>query len=220
MIHYVGIDPGLTGAIACLADRGDSIDYSRSWVRKAPTREVTLHTRSRAPQRRTTHDEARLVMLIDTMRRDAEDAQAGLVVTIERVWARPAARNDSAQGHGTQGAFALAYGYGLWIGALMQAGIEPHQVAPVTWQRALELGRGEGKLAIGQAVVSRHPELRPSIYGPRGGLMDGPADAIGIADYARRQGWRSLTSSGSTRSRSSEAADAGSPTATPGTAGR
>lgn len=83
--------------------------------------------------------------------------------------------------------FGANAGAALTLLECLLPGQKIHRVQPKRWQKEVGI-TAKGK-AIKKAVASLAHELYPEaeLYGPRGGLMDGRADALMIAHYLSLQ---------------------------------
>lgn len=85
---------------------------------------------------------------------------------------------------GSIGAFSLGQGCGLWLGMAAMRKMPIARITPQLWQRALLAGLPKGK---GSSLV-RARELFPGAASMLTRKRDdGPADALLIAEFARRQ---------------------------------
>lgn len=118
----VGIDPGITGALAVLwPDRVDVLDTPTG------TRLVGGKTRT-VLDPRTMADHLRLLLGVT--------AGTGTVhVVLEQ--AQPMRKEGRTQG--VASTFATGYGFGVWEGILGALGLPWQRVLPVVWKRAFGL---------------------------------------------------------------------------------
>jgi len=118
-MRVIGIDPGLTGAVAVLNMEGEvgPILDTPSFIMQGKRRD---------------HDAVGMyAMLNDFLENDDH-------VFIEQQQSRPEAA--------VQSIFKVGYGFGLWVGMLVARGIKYTAVRPQTWQAAMYQGAvGEGK---------------------------------------------------------------------------
>lgn len=159
---YVGIDPGITGAVVTLED-GELQFFD------APVISDGKHNRI---------DPEGCGALLRKI--DAERGDNRLVVAIEK------AGSFSPEGRkqGSVSMFGYGRGYGIWIGALAALEIGFAEVAPQTWKR--EVMRGAPKEKDASRTVARRlwPDQTEESLSRK--KDHGRADAALIAEYARR----------------------------------
>ena len=160
---FLGIDPGLSGAIVSLNEKGDLLAYS-----DAPTIATTKTRKALSPLS---------IGHLLIFEQGHGVAHGGCFAMIEQLGIRP---KQSAQSGATQGK-----GWGYWIGALAALAIRYQVARPQEWQRAVLHGQpGEGKDRALLYAEARWPLLE--LRTPRGRVLDGRADAACIAEYARQ----------------------------------
>lgn len=162
MITVVGIDPGLSGAVAVLHGREVHV-YDTPTIRtgRGARRAYNLQEMSR--------------ILHEVCGQYNPSA-----IAVERQQAMP--------GQGVTSTFSTGYGYGLWCGMVAACGVPMHTPRPVDWHRAVLRGMaGEGKQRSMLAAMALFPGL--CLTSPRGTkpTKDGRADAALIAEHVRRQ---------------------------------
>lgn len=164
-MHYVGIDPGLKGAIALFDPLAKVIQTVDIPIVKG--RKVKKKARSQT-------DYIALAEILQPyhVSSDKPADYTGLKVFMEHVWSMP---NDGAiQGHN----------FGLNIGAirgvLATYNVTPELVLPAKWKKHFDL-IGKDKMA----AVNKAVELFPvnDFFGIRGGVKDGRCEAALIAVY-------------------------------------
>lgn len=98
----------------------------------------------------------------------------------------------SLPGMSAKSNFAFGRNYGMIIAVLKARLMRISYVPPKTWQKAggVIIPRCTPASARKHITAQRVLQLYPGadIYGPRGGLKDGRADALMIAHYAKNQG--------------------------------
>jgi crossover junction endodeoxyribonuclease RuvC len=114
---YIGIDPGLSGALAALAADGALVALHDTPV-------LTLRT-SRG--NRQEYDISGIAVLLQPY------AGPSAHVIIEEAQAMP--------GQGVRSMFTTGYGFGIWMGLIGAFGLPHTRVRPATWKRALGLGK-------------------------------------------------------------------------------
>lgn len=114
---WIGIDPGVTGALAVLTDEG-------AWqLDDLPTIEVG--------KRR----EVDVAELVEVFRDHSYQGYTTQLVAIERQQPMP--------GQGLSSTFKTAQGYGALLGVLTAMGLPLMCPRPVDWKRAMRLGKGK-----------------------------------------------------------------------------
>lgn len=157
MLYYLGIDPGLDGALAIISDNG------RAQVHDTPT----LTTGRGAKSKR----EYALASLANLLR---PYARVPCRVGIELVGAMP--------GQGVSSMFRMGYGLGVWEAMLAAFGVSYTRVTPQKWKKAMLEGVGTEK----EASRLRAQQLFPHLDLARK-KDHGRAEAVLIAEYIRRQ---------------------------------
>ena len=152
-MRVVGIDPGLSGAIAVIED-GDIVDCI-----DMPTLALK---RGRKNRRELDHVELALAML-----RLCDGAAA---VFVERVQSMP--------GQGVSSSFAFGRATGIVIGLTAAQQVPLHEIAPVKWRRLVGLQSGSGKDAA-RALCKRNWPLSAPLWSRV--KDEGRADAALIA---------------------------------------
>lgn len=157
----IGIDPGLSGALAVLAD-GEALE-----VHDMPTRKVGDWNEV---------DAARLTAML----RGIRGGHVGAYVSacIEKVGARP--------GDGGTSAFRFGETYGRICGVLESLGIGYDRVVPHSWKRHYAL-TGCDKDASRQLALKRFPRMADRLARKKD---DGRAEALLIALWFEAKGTR------------------------------
>ncbi len=159
---YVGVDPGLTGAIVTLED-GELQFFD------TPTFKASGRSRIAADEC------ARLLERIDL-----ERGNNPLVVAIEKAGSfSPAGRKQ-----GSVSMFGYGVGYGIWIGILEALKIPYTEVPPQTWKRLLMTGEPKEKDASRAVARRLWPDQTEEALSRK--KDHGRAEAALIAEYARR----------------------------------
>jgi crossover junction endodeoxyribonuclease RuvC len=160
----IGIDPGLSGAIGVITP----LAYA---VHDVPTLEVRA-----GKKKRNRYNLAEMVRLLKQIRDEAHLNNYPVELWLEDVHAMP--------GQGVTSMFSMGRGLGNWEMASIALEIPLNYISPITWKKAIMAGQGKEK----DAAVYRAQQLFPSavLTGPKGGLLDGRAEALLIAEYGRR----------------------------------
>ena len=161
---FIGIDPGLTGALAVLDDEGAYMHvYDTPYIWRL--RERPRKARVRLP------DCVTMASLILRLVNAAQGATQ-LRVTIETQWARP--------GQSAAATFITGGGYWGWLGVLAAFGVEAMDVSPQAWKREYVL-LGKEKDASRGAAMGYFPTAPLSLK-----KHHNRADALLLAHY----GWQ------------------------------
>jgi len=165
---YIGIDPGLFGAVATISADGRLLG-----VVDTPTEVVRKNRKNRRQYlsgRMLTHLQQQIAW--------ASEIRIG----IEHVSAMP--------GQGVHSMFLMGYGFGLWHGlAIAASGVEVSRVTPQSWRKEF----GLRKVAKDSNRKARSVVLAKKLFPEAKQFLtlkkhDGRAEAILIAEYFRRKG--------------------------------
>ena len=157
MILWVGIDPGLEGAVVTIDENSTLISFARTPV---------LRDRGKVK-----YDVQGMVRAIN----ETIVSSGGMRVAIEDVHAMP--------GQGVTSMFTFGYGAGLWRGIAAGLGLTVHMVSPRQWSRLLGwMPQGKNqKLSAARRARDLWPSLPLDVK-----ANWGMADAALIAETARR----------------------------------
>lgn len=165
--HYIGIDPGKKGAIACLNASGSAARSYPMPVKKA-----------RGEGEPQEYDLDGLYHVFGLLRR-----LPNVRVGVEWPVAYPGTFGNVARD-----AEQFGRGKGYLHAFLWMMGFDFSMISPLKWKQKLGLpGKSwDAKSEQGRALwVAKYPHHAQTILGPRGGLLDGPLDALLIAHYMR-----------------------------------
>ena len=158
MKFFIGVDPGVSGAIAVTSSTLGLIQ-----VIDMPTVEVKV---GKSLKRRIS-PELLMVALREVVTPDC-------VAMVEQVRAMP--------GQGVSSMFAFGEAYGLIRGVLAGLGVRTHTVTPVSWKKEMALNKGK------DASRAMAAQLWPDQAGLFARVKDdGRAEAALIAEFARRK---------------------------------
>ena len=96
-------------------------------------------------------------------------------IAIEQVYSRT--------GQGVKSVFSFGQRFGELEGMLQTLSLPYVTILPQRWQKFCGVVPKSGKPGVYTAISSLYPEA--PLVGPRGGLIDGRCDALGIAHYLR-----------------------------------
>lgn len=177
----IGVDPGVSGAIAVLAPDGTASVYD------VPTVEVKVGKE----MRRRIDEPAIGRMLRPPVGRWPEETLATAVMCVERSQPmhEPTDRRRGPNGEGprmsSQANFRLGESFGIWKGAAAGVGIPCDTVPPQTWKAALLAGTAKDKAASLEAARELFPALAATHLTRT--KDHGRAEALLIAEWKRRQ---------------------------------
>lgn len=156
---YLGIDPGLDGAVAAVGGAFGPAVYD------TPTMTVAGSDGSK----KRVYAISRMAEILSPYRGVAGD----LLVLIENVHAMP--------GQGVRSMFSMGYGLGLWEGLLAGLGLPFERVTPQRWKKLMLDGQGKDKDASRFKAQALFPKAELHLK-----KHDGRAEALLIAEYGRR----------------------------------
>jgi crossover junction endodeoxyribonuclease RuvC len=156
MKTYIGIDPGITGAVAFLTDDGEI---------------EIVDTPTYQDGNRTRIDAAHCSNILNDL-----ILSDGVNVFIEK--SQPMPRDGCVQSFGT------GYSFGLWVGILAALEIPYTLITPQAWKKAMMPGEAKEKDA--SRIVARRlwPQQTEQYLSRK--KDHGRADALLMAEYGRR----------------------------------
>lgn len=135
MTIFIGIDPGLDGAIAFVKDDGSATVCSAPTGKVGKKRDYLL---------------ASMASLLDR-----QIDQIRYVAAVERVHSMPK--------QGVASSFNFGKGFGLWLGLLAGRGIPFDLVEPTRWKKVMLDGMGRDKDAARLRAQQLFPALAPQL---------------------------------------------------------
>lgn len=157
MTLIIGIDPGVSGAVATLPLYRDCSTVADMPIKQASRGKAALDV-----------DGQWLATMLDPF--------VQFTAYVEQVQSRPR----------QAGQFAFGMNYGRVLGVLEALGIPIVHVPASKWKPAMGL-RGEDKATSVALAAELFPHLKDQLYGPRGAPLDGRAEALLIAYYGSKQ---------------------------------
>jgi crossover junction endodeoxyribonuclease RuvC len=133
---YIGIDPGLSGALAVLASDGTLTALSDT---------PTLTLRARRGLRHE-YDVPGLATLLEPY----AGRQAHVVIE----------ESQPMPGQGVRSMFTIGLGLGVWLGILATLGFPYSRVRPATWKRSLGLTRDKEQARLRAQQLFPQADLR------------------------------------------------------------
>ncbi len=162
-MRFVGIDPGLDGAVAYI---GPNYDVRCSLMPTIPK------TKGRG---KFMYNVKSMKLMLQTFYREPLDLYVGL----EQQQAMP--------GQGVASMFSIGRGMGLWEGILTGLGVPYLVIHPRQWHREICRGLpGAAKEQSIQAAMTSFPMIDMRRSSRARVPHDGKADALNIAEYIRR----------------------------------
>jgi hypothetical protein len=155
---YIGLDPGLSGAIAVI---GDMLA-----VHDTPTTVVKSGKKNK-----TMYIESEIVNILSSYKAE-EIAMVGLE------------RQFPMQGQGVSSTFQTGMGFGMWIGILTALKLPFNLITSQKWKKAMLDGMGKEKAASCVRAQQLYPDIQ--LFTPRGRALDGRGDALLIATYIKQ----------------------------------
>jgi hypothetical protein len=89
----------------------------------------------------------------------------------------------SMPGQGVKSMFSMGQRLGELEGMLQALSISYDLVKPQKWHKACNIPPKSNKKQIAQHMLKLYPQAE--LYGPKGGLLDGRSDALGLMHYGR-----------------------------------
>jgi hypothetical protein len=168
-VVWIGIDPGLSGALAVLPD--GPIEFFDTPI---------TTVKSGKKMRNQMNASAIRLILESIIFRYGGNVSA----VIEKVSAMPSTHEgDRGASMGATSAFNYGKGVGIWIGLLAGCQIPYEEVHPATWKALLMRDMGKGK----DAGIVKATQLFPSVAKDLTRKKDhGRADALLLAYYGKR----------------------------------
>jgi hypothetical protein len=164
----IGIDPGISGALAVLHPNRQIEFYDTPTVQIRSGKKI-----------KNTMDTYAIVTILQGI-----TSQRDVMVTIEKVNAMPGmGAGGERQSMGATSAFNFGMGFGIWLGILAALRLPHQQVHPRTWKMAVMSDMGKDKDASRIKAMQLYPESVPSLTLKK---HHGRADALLLAEWGRR----------------------------------
>ncbi len=158
--YFIGIDPGLDGAIAIIYENDIEIYDTPTTTIKSGKKQKRVHRES---------------AMADILRIYSDTS---VFVIIEKQQSMPK--------QGVASMFSSGEGYGLWKGILAALKLPYETVSPKTWKKTMMSGMGKEKAASCYRAQQLFPYVATELFGSKGGAKDGRGDALLLAEYGRR----------------------------------
>ena len=160
---YVGIDPGLDGALAEIHDDG--------FIAIFDTPTLTIQSGKKKKRKYN------IAIIADLFHAHYNHEEGKVRVGIESQHSMPA--------QGVASVFSLGEGYGIWQGLIVAYALPLTYVTPQAWKKALMAGMPKEKDASVLRASQLFPKIANQLVTPRGRKLHGRADALLIAYYLK-----------------------------------
>lgn len=168
MIH-IGIDPGVTGAVAELNSLTRGVRFFDT-----PTVQVKS-----GKSMKNMLNPPECVALLKRL-----SVYGEVMATIEKVSPMPSIPvMGERRSMGVTSAFNFGKGYGIWIGILSALGIPFEEVHPLTWKKTMMADMGKEKDASRVKAMQIYPDTAADLTLKK---HHGRADALLLAEFGRR----------------------------------
>jgi len=158
----IGIDPGLSGAIAVL-----DTDGNIQSIYDTPT-----YTIKKGKRNKNVYDLQELCKILKQ--------QGDAHIVIEKV-------QPLSLGHSSQASFGLGYSLGMWETLCVALQYSYELVPAKTWQKHFGISGKQGNTKTQSYNIASKLFPKASLTGPRGGKKDGRCDALLMAEWGRRR---------------------------------
>jgi hypothetical protein len=171
---WIGIDPGLTGAVAFITENG-KYGVKDTPVIETCKKKVSKKSGKKYKSISRKHNPAAMAAIIQkAVNRFGKE---NVLVAIEKVHSMP--------GQGVAAMFSMGEGYGIWQGIIGAIGVRLEFVTPQKWKSICM--HGMDKSVKGNSVIKAINSYPNAVFvGPKGGKIDGRGDAMLIAEYAKK----------------------------------
>jgi hypothetical protein len=170
MNYYIGVDPGLKGAIAIIDETGKIsvqdmpiISYEKGLTKK------------RNIKHKTEYDVAVLKTLFQN-----HFSLGDCFISLEKMQALP-------PGYPIQATAGLMWCMGFVEGVCAITNHKYELVKPKDWQHSFEITKDKGDTKAQSYQIASRLFPEAELKGPRGALKDGRCDALLIAEWGRRK---------------------------------
>lgn len=153
---FIGIDPGLTGAVALIGEGYQEV----------------YDTPTLMNGKRYDYDVAAMAKILASIGDGNGPSLQDYLVVIERAGAMPK--------QGVSSTFTFGKGFGIWLGIIAAFGLPHEVISPQRWKKAMVPGSGDkdaGRLVAIRLFPKAELHLKKH---------HGRADALLLAEYAKR----------------------------------
>lgn len=157
MTLVLGIDPGLTGAIAAIHSNG-AVEFHDCPV-------LSIGKKNNC-------NPAAMAEIL----RQYQASNEGLLIGLEKVHAMPH--------QGVVSTFTFGEGFGIWLGVLAALGISHELISPQSWKRSMMDGQSKEKDSSRLVAMRIFPQASDRLKLKK---HHGRADALLLAEHLRRK---------------------------------
>jgi crossover junction endodeoxyribonuclease RuvC len=171
-MKYIGIDPGLNGAVALIDEDvigQPGLGYFVG-VDDTPTMEVESNGKVR-----NKYNLIAMSALLGYFYESRGMSEQRVIVTLESVHSMPK--------QGVASSFTFGEGLGIWKGIIAARGFSLELPSPQRWKKAMMADMGKDKDASRLKAIQLFPSMAPLLSRKKD---DGRAEALLLAEYGRR----------------------------------
>lgn len=166
MNRFIGVDPGLKGAIAIIDENG-------YWIQIQDTPTITFQ---KGKKNKTEYNIGEIKRVLFNFIDISSDKTT---VFVEKMQSMP-------PGIRVQASFSLGYCQGLFEGILTALEIPYQLVISKHWQKHFQITKPKGDKKTQSFQIASRLFPTATLTGPKGGVKDGRSDALLIAEYGRQ----------------------------------
>jgi crossover junction endodeoxyribonuclease RuvC len=165
---FIGIDPGLNGAVGLISDRHGYLVYPDGENGSIQVYDTPTMIVSGAKEKRV-YNTVEMANLLSPFK--GQDA----LVILESVHSMPK--------QGVASSFSFGQGLGMWQGIIAALGLPLEMPSPQRWKKEILADQGKDKDASRFKAIQLFPSLATQLSRVKD---DGRAEAILMAEYGRR----------------------------------
>jgi len=166
MNYYVGIDPGLKGAIAIIDEKKTVVDLI----------DMPITTYKAKKKTKNVYD----IYALKAILQNISELEGQVTVFLEEMQSMP-------PGIRVQASFGLGKCQGIFEMGLTTFELPYELIKPKNWQKHFNITKSKGDIKTLSFLVARRLFPSAELSGPKGGKKDGRSDALLIAEFGRRK---------------------------------
>lgn len=171
-MKYIGIDPGLNGALAVIDEDVIGIPGLGYMVGVFDTPTLQVESNGKV---RNKYNTAGMAELLSYIYECPSMSERYVMVTLESVHSMPK--------QGVASSFTFGEGLGIWKGIIAARGFSLELPSPQRWKKAMLADQGKDKDASRFKAIQLFPSLATQLARKKD---DGRAEALLLAEYGRR----------------------------------